>query len=174
MTIDWSFRVVCCAAIIVTAPAAQTALAAAIDEAPQVLFVDEKGAEHPLSRNALAKLPRTTAKVVGRDGEMIEYQGVALPVVLQHCGVTLGKELRGERVASYLLCEAKDGYRVVLAIGEVDPATTDKLVLLADTRDGAPLDDNEGPFRVVIPDDKRPVRWIRMLNRVAVVRAAQK
>ncbi len=88
--------------------------------------------------------------------------------VLEHCGVKLGKEVRGSRVASYVLVEAADKYRVVLAIAEVDAATTDKIVLLADQRDGTPLSEREGPFRLVIPDDKRPVRWIRMIKRISL------
>ena len=89
-------------------------------------------------------------------GTTIEFQGVQLADLLKYCGVKLGKEVRGPRVASYVLVEATDGYRVLLALAEVDPATTDKIVLLTDTRDKAALGEREGPFRLVIPDDKRP------------------
>ena len=61
---------------------------------------------------------------------------------------------------------------MVLAIGEVDPATTDKVVLLADKKNGAALPEKEGPWRIVMPDEKRPVRWIRMLKRIIVQSAA--
>jgi DMSO/TMAO reductase YedYZ molybdopterin-dependent catalytic subunit len=135
-------------------------------------FVDEQGREHTISSAEIAKLPRVTAKVIGHDNQPAEYEGVRLSELLQARGVVLGKELRGARVANYLLFEAEDGYRVVLAIAEVDPATTDKLVLLAERKNGAALPDKEGPWRLVIPDDKRPVRWIRMLKRISV-RAAE-
>jgi hypothetical protein len=85
----------------------------------------------------------------------------------------LGKELRGPRLANYLLVEATDDYRVVLAIAEVDPATTDKLVLLADRKDGVALPEKEAPFRLVIPDEKRQARWIRMIKRISVRSAAK-
>jgi hypothetical protein len=124
--------------------------------------VDEQGKTHDVSAADLAKMPRHKVKATA------EYEGVHFADLLQHCGVTLGKELRGPRVANIVLLEAEDGYRVTLSIGEVDPATTDKVVLLADRKDGASLPEKEGPFRLVIPDEKRPVRWIRMIKRISV------
>jgi DMSO/TMAO reductase YedYZ molybdopterin-dependent catalytic subunit len=140
----------------------------AADVPPGISFVDAQGAEHNVSEADLAKLPRAKAKVTDRDNRPAEYEGVQLSELLRAQGIVLGKELRGEQIASYLLFEAEDGYRVVLAIAEVDPATTDKLVLLADKKNGAALPDKEGPWRLVIPDEKRPVRWIRMLKRIAI------
>jgi molybdopterin-dependent oxidoreductase-like protein protein len=136
---------------------------------PQSLcVVDEHGKEHNISEADLAKLPRVKSKVTGHDSQPAEYEGVQLSDLLQRQGIALGKELRGPRIASYLLLEAEDGYRVVLAIAEVDPATTDKVVLLADRKNGAVLPDKEGPWRIIIPDEKRPVRWIRMLKRITI------
>jgi hypothetical protein len=134
-------------------------------------FVDEQGQQHNISDADITKLPQTTAKVTDH-GRTAEYSGVLLSALLQAQGVKLGKDLRGPRVANYLLLEADDGYRVVLAIAEVDPATTDKVVLVADKKDGAALPGKEGPWRLIIPDEKRPVRWIRMLKKITVKSAA--
>ncbi len=140
---------------------------------PQALYlVDEQGTLHTILNADLAKLPRVSAKVTGHDNRPAEYEGVRVSELLQSQGVVLGKELRGPRMANYLLFEATDGYRVTVAIAEVDPATTDKLVLLADRENSAPLPEKEGPWRLIIPDEKRPVRWIRMIERVSV-RAAE-
>ncbi|HEY4308853.1 MAG TPA: molybdopterin-dependent oxidoreductase [Pirellulales bacterium] len=141
---------------------------AASAEPAKLTIVDEQGQAHELSALDLAKLPRRTVSLPDEPGTTIEYRGVQLADVLTHCGVVLGKEVRGPRVASYVLVEATDGYRVLLAIAEIDPATTDKVVLLADQKDNIALPDREGPFRLVIPDDKRPVRWIRMIKRISV------
>ena len=43
-------------------------------------------------------------------------------------------------------------------------------ILVADTIDGKPVADAQGPFRIVAPRDKRGVRSIRMLQRLEVVR----
>ncbi len=108
----------------------------AASEPPSFTVVDEQGTEHKISAADLAKLPRTKAKVTDRENQQAEYEGVQVSELLQAQGVVLGKELRGPRIASYLLFEADDGYRAVLAIAEVDPATTEKVVLLADRKNG--------------------------------------
>jgi hypothetical protein len=70
-------------------------------------------------------------------------------------------------LANYLLVEAKDGYRVIFALPEVDPTMSDNLVLFADTKDGKALDDKEGPYRIVVPHEKHHPRWIRQVIRIS-------
>jgi len=89
--------------------------------------------------------------------------------VLEKAGVGFGETLKGKRLASCLLAEAADGYRVVIALPEMDPAFTDKQVILAFLKDGKILDEKEGPYRIVIPDEKRPARWIRQLITLKIV-----
>lgn len=60
--------------------------------------------------------------------------------------------------------DANDGARAVYALAEVEPSFCDKLILLADKRDGQSLNVDEGPFRMVIPSDKRHVRWLRQVK----------
>jgi hypothetical protein len=55
-----------------------------------------------------------------------------------------------------------NGYdRAVLALPELDPALTDRIILLADRRDGKPMGGNAGPLRVIVPGEKRHARWVR-------------
>ena len=129
---------------------------------------NEKGKETALSPEAFAKLPRQTVKVKDAKGNPATYEGVLLGEVLRSAGATLGKDLRGPLLANYLLVEAADGYRVVFALPEVDPDMTDKVVLLADRKDGKPLLGGEGPYRLVVPDDKRPMRWVKQVARISV------
>ncbi|HST09994.1 MAG TPA: hypothetical protein VLL05_06440 [Terriglobales bacterium] len=65
--------------------------------------------------------------------------------------------------------EASDGYRVVIALPELDPAFDDKEVLLAFVRNGKALDDKEGPYRLVIPSEKRMARWVRQVTSLKIV-----
>ena len=51
----------------------------------------------------------------------------------------------------------------------MDPAFTDKQIILAFLKDGKPLDEKEGPYRIVIPDEKKPARWIRQLTALKIV-----
>jgi hypothetical protein len=129
---------------------------------------NEKGQETTLTQVLQAKLSRQSAKVKDQRGNEATYEGVSLAEVLKGAGVTLGKELRGPLLANCLLVEAADGYRVVLALPEVDPELTDKVVLLADRKDGNPLGAEEGPYRLIVPGDKRNMRWVTHVTRISV------
>jgi DMSO/TMAO reductase YedYZ molybdopterin-dependent catalytic subunit len=117
----------------------------------------------------LKTYPRTTV-TLQEDGRTVAYEGVLLGEVLTRAGAPLGPELRGANVASYVLATARDGYQVVFSLAEVDPAFTGSQIILADTIDGKPLFDYQGPIRIVSPGDKRGARSIRMLERLDVVR----
>jgi hypothetical protein len=134
--------------------------------------VNEKGKETSLSAEALAKLPRQTVKVTDPAGAPASYEGVSLAEILRAGGVTLGKDLKGPLLANCVVVQAADGYKVVFSLPEIDPDMTDRVVLLADRKDGKPLDAKEGPYRLVVPHDKRHSRWVRQVTRVAVQAAA--
>jgi len=51
---------------------------------------------------------------------------------------------------------------------EIDPAFTDRVIILADRRDGGPLTDKEGPWQVVVPGEKRQARWVRQVVALTV------
>jgi DMSO/TMAO reductase YedYZ molybdopterin-dependent catalytic subunit len=124
-----------------------------------------------LTAAELARLPRQTVRAKGHDGKESAFEGVPLVEVLKAAGVRFGTDLRGPALATYLLVEASDGYRVVFALPELDPASTDGVVLLADRRDGVPLDGKEGPLRLIIPHEKRHSRWVRQVIALKLKRA---
>jgi DMSO/TMAO reductase YedYZ molybdopterin-dependent catalytic subunit len=96
------------------------------------------------------------------------WEGVALSELLQRAGVPQGEDLGGPWLAAYAVAVAADGYRVVFAVAELDAAFGDAQVLVADTLDGAPLAEGLGPFRLIVPGDKRAARWVRMLKSVTI------
>jgi DMSO/TMAO reductase YedYZ molybdopterin-dependent catalytic subunit len=120
----------------------------------------------------LTKMPRKTVSVVNpHDKKKETYEGVLLEELLRRAGVPQGKQLRGSSMASYVIAEAEDGYRVVFSLAELDSGILDSEVLVADTMDNAPLAGQQGPFRLVAPHEKRPARWVRMLKSITVIRA---
>jgi DMSO/TMAO reductase YedYZ molybdopterin-dependent catalytic subunit len=120
----------------------------------------------------LKAMPRKTLTVLNPHEKKSEkYEGVALEEILRKAGVPQGDALRGASMATYVLAEAADGYRVVFSLAELDSGIVDSEVIVADTMDGAPLGDKLGPFRLVAPHEKRPARWVRMLKSLSVVRA---
>ncbi len=126
---------------------------------------------HPLalSLQDLAAMPRTKVKAQ-EHGIAVTYEGVALAEILQKAGAPLGKQMHGKALASYVLVTARDGYRVVFALPELDPDFTDAApqIILADTADGKPLPEKQGPVRVVVPQEKKGARWIRMVETIEV------
>jgi hypothetical protein len=156
------------------APAYAGAAAEPAGGAPTPLtVVNESGKPLVLTDAAWKKLPRQTVKARDHSGALATYEGVTAATVLQEAGVPLGKELRGQRLANCLLVEAADGYRVAFSLAEIDPALSEGVVLLADSKDGKPLDAKEGPYRLVVPRDKRQARWVRQVTRLSVGRPAE-
>jgi DMSO/TMAO reductase YedYZ molybdopterin-dependent catalytic subunit len=127
-----------------------------------------------LSAADLKKMPRKTLSVVNQHEKKTEvYEGVPLAELLQRVGVPQGEKPRGAAMASYVVAEASEGYRVVFSLAELDPGFLESDVIVADTMNGASLGPSQGPFKIVAPHDKRPARWIRMLKSVAVAEAAK-
>jgi DMSO/TMAO reductase YedYZ molybdopterin-dependent catalytic subunit len=121
--------------------------------------------ERPLKLSAadLARLPRRTVRAKDHSGKEAEFEGVALIDLPSQAGVKFGDQMRGASLAKFLVVEAADGYKAVFALPELDPAFTDRVILLADKRDGKSLAESEGPFRVIVPGEKRQARWVRQV-----------
>jgi hypothetical protein len=96
------------------------------------------------------------------------YSGVRVSDLLAKLGVPLGNELRGKALANYIVATGSDGYKAVLALGEVDSSFHPGEVLVADAIDGKPLDAHSGPFKLVVSEDKRPARSVRNLVSIEV------
>jgi len=122
-----------------------------------------------LSKEDLAKMPRSSVSW-SEHGPAVNYEGVLLYEVLKAAGAPLDKQLSGKALALYVLADAQDGYEVVFTLPEVDPAFTYSKILVADTANGQPLDATHGPFRIVVAQDKKGARSIRMLEKLTVVR----
>ncbi len=134
-----------------------------------VLLAISGEVEHPMQVRAsdLSRLPRQKLRASAHGKESL-FEGVALIDVLKLAGVPTGESLRGNQLVKYVLVEARDDYRVVFSLAELDSALIDREVLLADRRDGSALPAEEGPLRIVVAGEKRPVRWIRQVREIRV------
>jgi len=101
----------------------------------------------------------------------VSFEGVALKSVLEKAGVGFGDLLKGKRLASCLLVSGADGFQVVIVLPELDPSFTDKQVVLAFLQEGKPLSASDGPFRIMIPDEKRMSRWVKQVTTLKIVDA---
>lgn len=121
-----------------------------------------------LGTRELDTMPRETAHVVDEKGTQASYEGVPVIEILRRVGTPIGHDMRGKQMTLYLLVGASDGYHAVFALAELDPGFTDRHVILADRRNGKALSSNEGPFRIIAPEEKRHARWVRNVTSLTV------
>jgi DMSO/TMAO reductase YedYZ molybdopterin-dependent catalytic subunit len=122
-----------------------------------------------LTAQDLKAMPRTTVTIKA-DGADVKYEGVLVGAILARAGATLGRDMTGANVSTYVVATASDGYRALFSLAELDPEFTGSQIIVADTVDGKPLFDYQGPFRIVAPHDTRGARGVRMLQKLDVVR----
>ncbi len=97
------------------------------------------------------------------------YSGVLLRDLLKEAGVPTSENLRGKAMSTVILISASDGYQVTFSIAELDESIGNLQVLVADSEDEKPLAQTAGPLRLVVPADKRPALWVRMVRTIRVV-----
>jgi|SRR6185436_8342991 len=118
----------------------------------------------------LLNMPRTKTAFKQPDGRAVVHEGVLVAELLKRAGAPLGKALRGDAMATYVVASATDGYRVIFSLAELDPEFTGSEIIVADRTNGQPLLADQGPIRIVAPKDLAGARSIRMLERIEVVR----
>ena len=116
----------------------------------------------------LTALPRTETTATDRDGKEHRYTGVALVELLRKAGTTLGPDLRGENLTKVVVVKAIDGYEVVFALPEIDPEFATRTIMVADKMDNTPLPAGQGPFRIIVPGEKKQGRWVREVKAIEV------
>ncbi|RRA97715.1 molybdopterin-dependent oxidoreductase [Larkinella rosea] len=124
----------------------------------------------PLTLQAadLKALPHTEVTGKDRDGKEHKYAGVPLADLLKLAGATMGGELRGENLMKYVVVKAIDGYETLYALPELDADFATRTIILADSVDGSPLPSGVGPYRIVVPGEKKPARWVREVKSIEV------
>lgn len=118
----------------------------------------------------LAALPRQPVNAFAH-GKALSCEGVPLVAVLRAAQAMPADALRGAALSRYVLVTARDGYRALYSLGELDGTLGNHAVFVVDRCDGKPLDDDDGPLRLIAPADARPARWVRQVQAITVVAA---
>jgi len=116
-----------------------------------------------LSVADLAAMPRVKVSVGSRT-----YEGVLAYEILKRAGQPFGDQMRRAQLLRYAVFSAHDGYRVLFALPEFDPAFTDARTPVADRVDGKPLPEGKGPLQLVIPGEKSAARSVYMLEKIEI------
>ena len=132
----------------------------------RVLIIEvEDGKKLFLTAKDLEKFARREVRAKAHDEKDAVFSGYDLREILLAADARIGKDqLRGKEIGAYLVVEAKDGYRATFSITELSADFTDRVILLADTRDGKPLDEKNGKWQIIVPDDKKHGRWVRQVT----------
>jgi hypothetical protein len=134
-----------------------------------VLVVGPTGETRSLSPADLERMsPREVTVTDPHGKEPARYRGVSLLQVLASVGTPVGESLRGKGLALHVRAEATDGYVAAFSLAELDEGFGKTDAILAFQRDGQPLGTDVGPFRLVVPTDKRGGRWVRNLVKLTV------
>jgi hypothetical protein len=115
----------------------------------------------------LKALPRAKATFTAH-GKPITYEGPVLNAALKQAGVVSGDRLMGRYLNQVVVAKGADGFTASYSLGETDPIYRANPVILADSKDGQPLDAKEGPYRLVVDGDLRPGRSVRQVVSVEV------
>ena len=149
--------ITCCCLLLVPIVSAQT-----------LQIINAEGHATTLTAAQIASAAHVGVDVRDHDSPA-RFEGVPVSTLLSLAGIQLGDSLRGPRLAEVLLVEASDGYKVAFALAELDPAFAVREIVVADKRDGKPMDLREGPLRIVAPGDKRPARWGRQVTTLRAI-----
>ena len=160
-------------ALVASAMIASAMIASAARAAePAIEVVGRDGQTARVTAADMLAMPRVELSVADRDGTQAKFAGVELRHLLAKVEAASGDQLRGPWIRCVILVDAADGYRAVYALPEADDTFSDRKIVVVDRRNGQPLDGDHGPFRMVLPSEKKHSRWIRMITRIQVVDTA--
>jgi len=97
----------------------------------------------------------------GEDTVTASFTGALLWDVINAAQPNLNADLNNDKLSMYVVATGADGYQAVIAWGEIDPAYGNQPVLIAYDQDGAPLADDLGGLRLVVPADGHGGRYVR-------------
>jgi len=120
-----------------------------------------------LSLDDLAAMPHVKVTVPSGSGSRT-YEGVLVYEILKRAGQPFGDQMRKAQLVRFAVFTAHDGYRVLFALPEFDPAFTEARAMVADRLDGKPLPTGRGPLQLVVPGEKSAARSVYMLERVDI------
>ena len=117
----------------------------------------------------ITAMPHKSMSVYNHHSQANEtYSGVPLADLLAKVGVPLGDKVTGKLFMMGVVAEGTDHYRVLYSLAEIDPSIHTGDVIVADSVNGQKLG-NDGAFKIVSTEEKRPARWVRNLDEVSVV-----
>lgn len=111
-----------------------------------------------------------------RNGEALDsttFTGALLWDVIGAAQPNVNVDIRNDQLSMFIVVTGIDGYQVVIAWAEIDPAFGNQPILLAYAEDGAPLDDDASGVRLIVPWDHDGGRYVRGVAGISLRDAPQ-
>jgi hypothetical protein len=132
------------------------------------LTVTVDGKATTLSVTDLSAMPQKTMTVYNEHMKADEtYTGVLLGDLLAKYGLPVDKTTHRKMLRSYIVAEGMDKYWVLYSVTEVEGSEHNGEVIVATSVGGKPLGE-DGQFKLVDSEDKKPQRWVRNLSGITV------
>ena len=103
------------------------------------------------------------------DEKVHRYSGVTLANLLTKAGMLLGDTAKRKTIVSCLVVTAADNYKAIYALSEIDPLFANRTIIVADRADKKALPEEDGPFQIIVPGEKKHARWVRQVTALDVV-----
>ncbi|BCM89708.1 hypothetical protein IAD21_01555 [Abditibacteriota bacterium] len=116
-----------------------------------------------LQKIAPVQTIKTTLK-----GKPYTVRGVPLWALVSAATPKLDPKSKHSESRFVVLARGKDGYLSSFAYPDLMPDTGNQGVFVVWEANGKPLSAKEGPFRLVVPDDKKPMRWVYNLTAIEI------
>lgn len=110
----------------------------------------------------LEGLPTSEVRLAFHGQEQV-CSGPMLADVAARMGAPSRGDMRGAALSMVVVAEARDGYRAVFSLGELDPLLGKARVIVATSCNAAALNEDDGPFRLAVAGDVRGARSVRQL-----------
>ncbi|MBC7871525.1 MAG: molybdopterin-dependent oxidoreductase, partial [Chitinophagaceae bacterium] len=96
----------------------------------------------------------------GEETVNTSFTGVPLWQIISAAQPNLNADVRNDRISTFIVVTASDGYQAVIAWGEIDPEFGGQPILVAFEQEGASIADDQGPIRLIVPGDGRGGRYV--------------
>ncbi|MEO8066256.1 MAG: molybdopterin-dependent oxidoreductase [Flavobacteriales bacterium] len=131
--------------------------------------VHHSGGDARVTFGEMRTLTQRTATIASHDGVEAAYEGAWLMDILKMNSASIAAIEKRTMVRSYVRVEAADGYNAIIALAETDTSFRQRPVILAWKKNGQPLDNHDGPFQLIVPDDMRHARDVRQVTVLEVI-----
>jgi hypothetical protein len=127
-------------------------------QAQTVIVKGQEGRMETLTAADIHAMHRATVTVPY--GDKSTFEGAMIGEVLAEVGAPADVRLHGAPVNQVVIVTGKDGFSTVLSLAETEKSFRTEPVILADTQNGKPLDEKQGPYRLVIGGELKPARSV--------------